>query len=329
MVGVDIGCGMLAVKTSLTEISTEALKDILGGIRRNIPVGMRHHKEPQQNKLFGDLGDMEDYLAIWANTIVCRKEFENARKQLGTLGGGNHFIEIQKGDDGHIWFMIHSGSRNLGFKVANYYNNLAEEINLKFKQDEVVKNDLAFLPQGTPEFDYYVREMELSLRFAYENRQKMSELIKIEFERVCGGSELFESEINIHHNYAALEAHYGRNVWVHRKGAVLARKGTVGIIAGSQGTASYIVEGLGNAVALNTCSHGAGRKMSRKKARQTLNLEDEKAKLESKGILHGIRNAESLDEAAGAYKDIELVMSEQADLVKILVKLEPLAVVKE
>lgn len=327
MVGVDIGCGMLAVKTSLTRITTEQLKSLLGGskentggIRANIPVGMKHHKKEQYDEIF-DSG-------IWEQTIICKQEKKSASHQLGTLGGGNHFIEIQKGNDGHIWFMIHSGSRNLGYKVAKYYNEIAKELNLQYKQEELVKNDLAFLPSKSNEFDLYLTEMQLCLDFAYANRKLMSEIIKKEFYQIFNNIE-FLNEINIHHNYAALENHYGLNVWVHRKGATLARENTIGIIPGSQGSCSYIVQGLGNEASLCSCSHGAGRKMSRNKAIETLSLETEKKLMDEKGILHGIRGKNNLDEAPGAYKNIDVVMKEQEDLVAILVKLEPLAVVKE
>lgn len=327
MVGVDIGCGMLAVKTSLTEITTDQLKAILGGskenpggIRASIPVGFDHHKKAQEHDIFKDL-------LKWELSDICSQEFTSAERQIGTLGGGNHFIEIQKGSDGHIWFMIHSGSRNLGYKVAKHYNEIAKNLCTMWKQDEVVKNDLAFLPVGTKECEDYLREMNLCLEFAYANRQHMSNAIKEAFLNVFADIEFLE-EINIHHNYASLENHFGRNVWVHRKGATLARENTIGIIPGSQGTASYIVRGKGNTMSLCSCSHGAGRKMSRKKAQENLDLATEQKKLDDLGILHAIRGKKDLDEASGAYKDIDEVMANQADLVEILVELKPLAVVK-
>lgn len=326
MVGVDIGCGMLAVKTSLTEITTDQLKAILGGskenkggIRANIPLGFDHQKKDVEHPLFN--------APLWDETYVCKQELSSARRQLGTLGGGNHFIEIQRGDDGHIWFMIHSGSRNLGYKVAKYYNEKAVEMCRLWKHNDIVCNELAILPKGTDEFDAYLREMNLCLEFAYENRQMIAHVIKQEFRRVIPEVDFIDM-INIHHNYASIEHHYGRDVWVHRKGATLARENTIGIIPGSQGTASYIVKGKGNEASLCSCSHGAGRKMSRKKAQENLSLEEEKRKMDEKGILHAIRGKSDLDEAAGAYKDIDVVMEEQKDLVDILVKLEPLAVVK-
>jgi len=321
MIGVDIACGMLAVKTSMTEIDTPSLKTVLGGIRKRIPVGKNHHKQEQAcEELFCS--------SDWENTTVCRQEIKSAKCQLGTLGGGNHFIEIQKGNDGCIWFMIHSGSRNLGFRVAKHYNDIAREICIKWKQEKIEKDRLAIIPADMEEAKNYIREHDICLSFAYHNRLHMANVIKELINEVKPNVDYIE-EINIHHNYAALEHHYGRNVWVHRKGATLATEDTTGIIPGSQGTSSYIVKGKGNPTSLNSCSHGAGRKMSRTKARECLDIKSEQKFMDDKGILHGLRHKDGLDEAPSAYKDIDEVMKTQEDLVEILVKLEPLAVVKE
>ena len=321
MVGVDIGCGMLAVKTNLnvTEVSVENLKKVMGKIRERVPVGFNHHNTQQLSPMFAD--------ESWNHTTVCLREFESARYQLGTLGGGNHFIEIQRDENNNVWFMIHSGSRNLGKKVADFYNKKAVELCTNWKQFDIVKQELAVLPIGTNEARGYIDEMKICLNFAYENRMLMADSIIKSFIEIF---PLFETKelINIYHNYAALEHHFGRDVWVHRKGATLAREGTIGIIPGSQGTCSYIVEGLGNESSLCSCSHGAGRKMSRMKAKQTLTVEEESKRLNDLGIVHSIHNINDLDEAPSAYKDIDTVMEEQKDLVKILVKLSPLGVIK-
>jgi tRNA-splicing ligase RtcB len=329
-VGVDIGCGMCAMKTSLTEITTEQLKRILGGskeyhggIRSNIPVGFDHHSKKQDESLMPSLGE------LGFNSKVVIQEYNSALSQIGTLGGGNHFIEIQKGSDGFIWVMIHSGSRNLGYTVAKYYNKLAQDLCKKWYSNipEFKGEDgLAFFPIDSNEGRYYFKEMDYCLKFAYANRLLMLQRIKEAFLAVVDCT--FEESINIHHNYATWENHFGQNVIIHRKGATSAREGELGIIPGSQGTASYIVKGKGNLESFQSCSHGAGRQMSRTKARETLNLEEEIKKMEEKGILHAIRGKASLDEAAGAYKDISIVMEEQKDLVDILVELRPLAVVK-
>ena len=319
MVGVDIGCGMLAVKTNLKDISKDQVKKAIGKIRDRIPVGFNHHKEPQINDIFNN--------DLWNKTTVCKEQFQSAQYQLGTLGGGNHFIEIQKDEEDCIWFMIHSGSRNLGKRVADYYNKKAVELCTNWKQFDIVKHELAVLPIDTPEAKCYISEMNLCLEFAYANRMLMADSIIKSFKEIF---PLFETKelINIHHNYATIEHHYNKDVWVHRKGATLARKGTIGIIPGSQGTCSYIVEGLGNESSLCSCSHGAGRKMSRMKAKQTLTVEEEAKRLNDLGIVHSIRNIDDLDEAPSAYKDIDVVMEDQKDLVKILVKLSPLGVLK-
>lgn len=321
MVGVDIGCGMLAVKTNLTteQVTIDLLKRVIGKIREQVPVGFNHHNTQQLSPIFAD--------ESWNHSSVCLREFESARYQIGTLGGGNHFIEIQRDENNNVWFMIHSGSRNLGKKVADFYNCKAKEMCKFWKQNEIVNNDLAILPIGTNEARGYIDEMKICLNFAYENRILMAQRIMDSFADIFPDFNNLNA-INIHHNYVALENHFGRDVWVHRKGATLAREGTIGIIPGSQGTCSYIVEGLGNESSLCSCSHGAGRKMSRMKAKQTLTVEEESKRLNDLGIVHSIRNINDLDEAPSTYKDIDTVMEEQKDLVKILVKLSPLGVVK-
>lgn len=322
MVGVDIGCGMLAVRTNLNvaEVTTENLKKVMSKIRERIPVGFNHHQKKQSSVVFSD----ESW---WEDNPICWQEFESAQYQIGTLGGGNHFIEIQKDEDDNVWFMIHSGSRNLGKKVADYYNKEAIDLCKEWHQDEIVKNELAVLPAGSMEGNAYINEMQLCLDFAFRNRTKMADEIMNSFSEVFPLVEP-EKVLNIHHNYADLEHHFGRSVWVHRKGAILAREGTIGIVPGSQGTCSYIVEGLGNEASLQSCSHGAGRKMSRKKAKEELTVEGEVKRMDELGIVHSIRNINDLDEAPSAYKDIDVVMEEQKDLVKILVKLSPMGVIK-
>lgn len=319
MVGVDIGCGMIAAQTSITEIDVESLKKILGGIREVVPVGFSHHSEAQDESFM----PYADSLKQKGGEIVAQ-QYKNALTQIGTLGGGNHFIEIQKDQEGFIWVMIHSGSRNIGFKVANYYNKKAIELNERYFSSVPKKQELAFLPMDSELGRAYRAEMDYCIEFALANRRLM-------MERVLGVIySMYDCEfyprINIAHNYAAMENHFGKNVMVHRKGATRARKGEIGIIPGSQGTKSYIVEGLGNPDSFQSCSHGAGRTMGRKQATRELDMAKE---IEGMGdILHSIRSEKDLDEAPGAYKDIEAVMANQKDLVKIVTELTPLAVVK-
>lgn len=350
-VGVDIGCGMCAVKTSLTEMPVALLKKIFGGsknyhggIRSVIPVGNKggsHSKKQDENLMPHVTSEKWRYVeqdALLQSYPRVFQEYQKALKQLGTLGGGNHFIEIQKGSDGYIWIMIHSGSRNLGYKVAKYHNDVAKELNKKWFSSITKKTDLAFLPLDTKEGQDYLREMKYCLEFAKANRYHMMNKIKEIFKETVENywmtdieglkNVTFDEVINIHHNYATIENHFGKNVVVHRKGATSAREGQIGIIPGSQGTKSYIVKGLGNPESFNSCSHGAGRTMSRTKARNTLNLEEEIKKMDDKGILHSIRGKGQLDEASSAYKDVTKVMENQSDLVEIIIELSPLGVIK-
>ena len=312
-IGVDIACGMLAIKTDIKNIDWDPIKIMMGNIRKTVPTGFDHHKEAQVWEGFDRM----------PNLPICQKELKNARKQLGTLGGGNHFIEFQEDRDLNLWVMIHSGSRNFGLQIAEHYYGEA----LKLCDRWIVNlpdGFLAYLPVDDPMGQEYLEAMNFCMDFAHANRAHMMNSVLTIMNDVLPTSKV--REINIHHNYAALENHYGKNVWVHRKGATRARLGEVGIIPGSMGSPSYIVEGLGNPESFMSCSHGAGRNMSRTKAIKTLNLADEQAKMG--GILHGLRNVGDLDEAPSAYKDISQVMKNQEDLVKIQVELLPKANIK-
>lgn len=320
-VGKDIGCGMCAVKTSLKaeNLSLDTLKAIRGRIVGLIPVGFRKHSKPQD----ADLLSLEKF----DNLKIVKSELHNALISLGTLGSGNHFIEIQKDKEHNIWIMIHSGSRNLGLKVADHYNKLAKDINEKLENAAPPAWDLAHLPMDTQEAQDYLLEMQFCIDFAFANRKLMMNRI---FEAFHAELKHFKTEpmINIAHNYASLETHFGEDVFIHRKGATQAKKDQIGIIPGSQGTRSYIVRGKGNALSFESCSHGAGRKMSRKKARESLDLNKEIKLLNEKNIVHAIRSKKDLDEAPSAYKNISKVMKNQKDLVSILEELSPLVVIK-
>ena len=322
-IGVDIGCGMCAIRTNIIadEIPRHLIREkIMAGIRERIPLGMDHHKELQDEALMPQGHDID-------KLHVVSRQYVSARRQVGTLGGGNHFIELQKDEDGYLWIMLHSGSRNLGKQVGDYYNRLAKELNSMYFAGIDPEWQMHFLPLGSKEFTAYWKEMSYCVDFAFCNRKLMMDRI-MEILADAIPQIGFEPMINIAHNYAAWEHHYGNDVIVHRKGAVRARAGEIGIIPGSQGTSSYIVEGLGCPDSFMSSSHGAGRLMSRKEAIRTLSLEKEIRMLDDKGILHGIRCANHLDEAASAYKDSDEVMANQQDLVKILTRLSPIAVVK-
>ncbi|PIE31201.1 RNA-splicing ligase RtcB, partial [candidate division KSB3 bacterium] len=312
-VGVDIGCGMCAVKTSLTELSKDQLKKIMGspnekrGIRGLVPVGFKHHNQAQDKSLMPDRTRVDTI-----DKGKVKDLYQSALKQLGTLGGGNHFLEIQQGSDGHVWIMIHSGSRNLGLKVAEHYNRLAVKLNERWQTSVPKKWDLAFLPIETDEAKNYMAEMQFCVDFALANRKLMMTRVQQAIEEVTADVS-FEAPINIAHNYAAFEHHFGENVIVHRKGATKASEGEKGIIPGSQGTCSYIVVGKGDPESFHSCSHGAGRVLGRKQAQRQLSLETEKKRLDDLGVVHGLRSVKDLDEAAGAYKDIDVVMANQQD----------------
>lgn len=328
-VGVDIGCGVCAAETNLREIDVYTLKAIMSDIRKKIPLGFDKHKEKQDEKLMPKL-EIEDG--------CIKREWDKALKSLGSLGGGNHFIEIQQGcdeqgcdegqgSDGRIWIMLHSGSRNLGKKVADYYNQQAVRQCRKRGFDNLVRQELCFLKLGSEWGERYFSEMQFCFEYALANRRLMMERIKRAFAKNVKDIEWGEF-INIAHNYAAREKHFGEEVIVHRKGATQALAGQNGIIPGSQGTKSYIVQGLGNTESFCSCSHGAGRIMGRKQAIRELDLELEMAKLNRQGIIHSIRSRKDLEEASGAYKDISWVVNNQLDLVEVKTELSPLAVIK-
>ena len=317
-VGVDIGCGMCAQKTSITHLDVLKLKEILSLAQKTIPVGANAHRHVQDVALM-PLGHKK--------LKIVNKQFAKATKQIGSLGGGNHFIEIQKGSDGFVWVMIHSGSRNLGYHVAKHYNEIAIKLHKRYYTQVATKVDLAFLPLDTLGAEDYLAEMEYCVEFAFANRKLMMTRLMEAMEEVVGEFDV-EPMINESHNFAAWEKHFGKHVLVHRKGATRAFNGQLGMIPGSQGTKSYIIKGLGNKDSFKSCAHGAGRRLSRRQARKQLDLKKEMKILNDQNIVHGIKTINELDEAPNAYKDIDEVMENQRDLVKILVELKPLAVMK-
>lgn len=319
-VGVDIGCGMGALRTNLRQLDRDRLKALARRIRELVPMGFDWHKTPQDEACMPDRRGGEPMPVVEA-------EYDKARRQVGTLGGGNHFIEIQRGSEGHIWAMVHSGSRNIGKQVADHYNKLAVKLNEKWKSEVPKAWELAFLPLDSEEGQQYLREMAYCVAFAQASRALMLERVQEALREAAPEAE-FEPVINIAHNYAAREKHYGREVVVHRKGATQAKAGQQGIIPGSQGAKSYIVRGKGNRESFESCSHGAGRRMGRKQAMRELDLKEQQALLEAQGIVHGLRAQKDLDEAPGAYKDIAHVMRNQHDLVDIETELTPLAALK-
>jgi len=320
-VGVDIGCGVLAARTDYpaSKVTTGLVKEIMGETRKAVPVGFDHHKRPQE---------WEGWDAAPQQSEPVRRELESARRQLGTLGGGNHFIEIQEGDDGLMWLMLHSGSRNFGLKIAEHYHKLAKRICEK-KSVDLPSRDLAWLPAGSPEADEYLAAMNFALEFARENRALMMKRFSGIVSRVAGCA--VTPTVNIHHNYCSRENHFGRDVYVHRKGATSALEDQTGIIPGSMGTSSYIVRGLGNPESFMSCAHGAGRRLGRKEACRVLTEQECSEAME--GIVFGRwrRNRKGvldLSESPQAYKNIDEVIGAQSDLVEIVTRLQPLGVIK-
>lgn len=326
-VGVDIGCGMCAVQTGFLseEISRDKIRQCLDEVQRHIPLGEGHcHRQPQRWERFNELPP-------WLDAHGRELAFKN----LGSLGGGNHFIEIQAGDDGKVWLMLHSGSRNLGYRIAEHHHKKAMGL-CDRHGIPLPSRDLAYLDVESEAGQEYVREMNLALAYALENRTRMMRVFKDAVARTLHNVE-FLREINIHHNYAVLEVHFGKTVWVHRKGATSAKAGEEGIIPGSMGTHSYIVRGCGNADSFQSCSHGAGRRMGRMAASRTLSREEcDKA---MRGVVysgwHGFKGGGrkmkgllDLSEAPQAYKDIDAVIGASCDLAEPLVQLRPMGVLK-
>lgn len=341
-VGVDIGCGMSAVRTNRSIYDwpqkelPELLEKIRHSVKRDIPVGFGIHRDPQEWDGFNNLRIIADGYREDDRYWLNKDNFSRAVHSLGTLGGGNHFIEIQKSADstGTIWLMLHSGSRNLGKCIADFYHQEALR-HCDMWYSKLPHRDLAFLPTHSDLGRAYIRDMNLALDFAQENRRRMMEVVKRQFQYYTGKNTEFVKEINIHHNYASLENHMGMNVWIHRKGATSAREGQFGIIPGSMGTPSYIVLGRGNPLSFMSCSHGAGRKMGRMDASRNLKEDDCWADMADvlfdgwgkigRGKMKGKLD---LGEAPGAYKDIDSVIENQRDLIDIYTKLLPLAVIK-
>jgi len=333
-VGVDIGCGMLAVRTSL---SASNLPDSLGALRSDveseIPVGFAAHGKvlkPYRDGITGvqlhhRMKALDERFGRLQLLLMAKIDVRKAWPQLGTLGGGNHFIELCLDEQQRVWLMLHSGSRNIGNVLATVAIDRARALALE--QDiHLPDKALAWLDEGTPDFEAYVEAMLWAQDYAALNRELMLHLLTQVMQRHFGEQfSLAERAINCHHNYAARETHAGESVWLTRKGALSARTGELGIIPGSMGTRSYIVRGKGNAAAYYSCSHGAGRRLSRGEAKRQFTAEDLAA--QTAGI-ECRKDVGILDEIPGAYKDIEAVMAAQADLVEIVATLRQVMCVK-
>ena len=337
-VGVDIGCGMAYIETGiraddLRQIMTGSgnlVQAIIGDIMRNVPVGFAHHKQPMPSYVLDRaLDEMDKY----EKDGELLGQLDAGYFQIGTLGGGNHFIELQENDEGFLSVMIHSGSRHFGKSVCDYFHQKARALNQRWYSQVPDSYRLAFLPVDSPEGQQYLNWMQLSMDFAAENREKMMLAVKAILEKWIGKytefSLNFSNDINCHHNYAALENHKGKDLWVHRKGAVEAKNGQMAVIPGAMGSYSYMVMGLGNEDSFCSSSHGAGRRYSRKGAMEAFTCEEVILDLERRGVVLGKKGkADVAEESRFAYKDIEIVMENQKDLVIPVKRLKTIGVVK-
>jgi len=325
-VGVDIGCGIAYVETNISkdELSREGYERLVNRIMRRIPTGFAHHKRKQESQVLDQA--VKSGFMKKDNKLV--DEIDAGYYQIGTLGGGNHFIELQEDEEGKLCVMVHSGSRNFGYKVAGYYNRLAKELNKEWKVSIPPEYDLAYLPVDSKQGKEYIEWMNLALDFARENRHAMMEAVKEELTDSVKHIS-FKNDVNAHHNYAAYEEHYGKKVWVHRKGAICVRKGMLGIIPGAMGSYSYIVEGLGNPESFYSCSHGAGRQLSRNQAKREYSVDYVLKDLKEQDVILGkVRKKDVAEEFRLAYKDIDFVISQELDLIKPLKRLKTIAVIK-
>jgi tRNA-splicing ligase RtcB len=328
-VGVDIGCGMMAVKTSL---NVGHLPDSLSALRSNIeakvPVGFNMHGMEQIPTAAAKKAGVGLESIFAKHPKLAPKPNKGKAhawaRQIGTLGGGNHFIEVCLDEKSQVWVMLHSGSRGIGNQIGQYFISQARELLLK-RDVQLPDKNLAWFDEGTPLFDDYVNAVHWAQQYAMSNREVMMDLVLSALREELPPFELLEKAINCHHNYVAKEHHFGADVYVTRKGAIKAGDGDLGIIPGSMGARSYIVRGKGHADAFCSCAHGAGRRMSRTQARKRFShrdLEDQTQGVEcrkDKGVV---------DEIPSAYKDIDQVMANQQDLVEIVAILKQVVCVK-
>jgi len=327
-VGVDIGCGMVACRLSITanDIEEKSLKKVFDQINRDVPVGRAQHLDDQV--LMDAARPFEARLdAMTTKHPELLKAFGKFSKwvnQMGTLGGGNHFIEVCLDESNQVWVMLHSGSRGIGNAMADYFINLAKR-DMEQWMIHLPDQNLAYFPEGSEHFDDYVEAVTWAQEYAFQNRQCMMDLTLAALGRHLPAFAVTSEVVNCHHNYVAHEHHYGANVWVTRKGAIRAREGDLGIIPGSMGARSFIVTGKGNPQSFNSSAHGAGRRMSRTAAEQQFTEAD--MVKQTAGVICR-KDKGVIDEIPGAYKDIDQVMENQNDLTDILHTLKQVVCVK-
>ena len=325
-VGVDIGCGMVAARTTLTANDLpESLSGIRAEIEDAVPVGQGEHKVSPYKDTYRKSGlagllDKHPKLA----TMTRGNIWDKAVRQTGSLGGGNHFIEVCLDTEDRVWVMLHSGSRGVGNLIGRYFIEIAKE-DMRTHHINLRDVNLAYVSEGTQHFDDYVEAVAWAQDYAANNRDVMMKLVIEALRKHLPDFKIEDAAINCHHNYVQQENHFGANVWVTRKGAVSAREGQLGIIPGSMGERSFIVRGKGNAESFCSCSHGAGRVMSRGKAKEAISLDDH---AEATRGVECRKDVGVLDESPAAYKDIAAVMAAQDDLVEIVHTLKQVLCVK-
>ncbi|MDR3159844.1 MAG: RtcB family protein [Zoogloeaceae bacterium] len=327
-VGVDIGCGMVACQLSLTanDIDEKSLKKVFEQISRNVPAGRAQHRDAEVllHAAMPFEARLDRMIEKHPQLLKSFGKFSKWMNQMGTLGGGNHFIEVCLDDDDQLWVMLHSGSRGIGNALAAYFIDLARQ-DMERWMIHLPDRDLAYFPEGSAHFDDYAEAVAWAQEYATRNRECMLDLALKALGCHLPEFDVKSEVINCHHNYVAMEHHFGADVWVTRKGAIRARDGDFGIIPGSMGARSYIVRGKGNAESFTSCAHGAGRKMSRTAAEKTF-TEDDLAR-QTAGVICR-KDKGVLDEIPGAYKDIDTVMTNQSDLVEVLRRLKQVVCVK-
>jgi tRNA-splicing ligase RtcB (3'-phosphate/5'-hydroxy nucleic acid ligase) len=332
-VGVDIGCGMIAVETTLTANDLpDSLKEIRDDLERAIPHGFVSIQGRSTKGNFDVVtsynhnkwSSLSDDFKLITDKHKTIESFANPQKQLGTLGGGNHFVEICLDLDNRVWVMLHSGSRGVGNLIGRYFIDLAKK-DMRTHHINLKNEDLAYLSEGTQHFDDYIFALNWAQRYASINRESMMESVLRVLRNHLKPFQLSNKAINCHHNYATIENHYGENVWITRKGAVRAREGDLGIVPGSMGAKSFIVRGKGNKESFCSCSHGAGRKMSRNEAKKFFTIEDLKEQTKN---VECRKDDGVLDEIPSAYKDIDEVMDNQKDLVEVVAQLKQILCIK-
>lgn len=327
-VGVDIGCGMIAVRTQFTkadiEVNSRTLSELREAIEEAIPLSPGNYNRTDRLNYYFARDKITELEVRAEKDGVDLSHSPKWREQLGSLGGGNHFIELCLDEEDRVWLFLHSGSRGVGNKIAQKHIKVAQDL-CKTWHIDLPNRDLAYLPQGIPEFWEYIRELRWAQRFAYLNRAEMMDRFVNVFRRWIGPPVIEEERINCHHNYTEQEQHFGSDVWLTRKGAVNAHPGIKAVIPGSMGTRSYVVVGKGSKPGLCSAPHGAGRRFSRTEARKRFTEADLADAMKGIEYRHG---AEWIDEIPSAYKDIDVVMEDAADLVQVLHELRQILNVK-